>query len=273
MHWCTLDHQDLLGFFSDILITLTILPIVLVSRRIHWSFSVLILVGWGLIHHFHGEHVLANDDLISILHSANAFHVSFLLGSAIKLSHLFLFIVVMALGLLSFLIPCPRLTMIQIVGLYLVTGAGFLIHSTNNEVLSTRWRIYHVLHGNWIDVWQYLTEKYQKKEEINSQLVMQRLSAMKADTSGYPTVEGMGDHRYNILLLVLESTSGSLLPSLQQSQSMHSDITMPILDSISRENITYVNFLTHQRQTNRGMFSILSGTYPKLNSSTPKMTE
>jgi hypothetical protein len=39
------------------------------------------------------------------------------------------------------------------------------------------------------------------------------------------------------------------------------------------ENIVYSNFITHQRQTNRGMFSILAGTYPKLNSSTPKMTE
>jgi arylsulfatase A-like enzyme len=77
----------------------------------------------------------------------------------------------------------------------------------------------------------------------------------------------------NILLVIVEGLCGSVLPLLDTSQGVLPEITMPLLDSMARQNILFENYVVQQRQTNRGTFAILSGTPCKLNSSTPKMTE
>jgi hypothetical protein len=46
----------------------------------------------------------------------------------------------------------------------------------------------------------------------------------------------------------------------------------PYLDSLHREHYSVPNFIVHQRQTNRGLYSILSGRLPNLLSLSPKMS-
>ncbi len=77
----------------------------------------------------------------------------------------------------------------------------------------------------------------------------------------------------NVLLIVLESVSGAYLPSLADDQGVFSDIAMPLLDARANRTIAFQNFVTHQRQTNRGEYAMLCGDYPKLASHTARMSE
>ena len=50
-------------------------------------------------------------------------------------------------------------------------------------------------------------------------------------------------------------------------------ISMPELSRIARENVVFTNFITQQRQTNRGEYALLCGELPRLFSAEAKMTE
>jgi hypothetical protein len=84
---------------------------------------------------------------------------------------------------------------------------------------------------------------------------------------------GRSDH--NVLLLVLEGVSGAYLPDLADYQGV--DMSgQPRLDKLNqraRQHITFANFFNHQRQTNRGLYSLLCGDLPKLITAAPKMSE
>ncbi|HEB02377.1 MAG TPA: LTA synthase family protein, partial [Nitrospirae bacterium] len=60
------------------------------------------------------------------------------------------------------------------------------------------------------------------------------------------------DKPQNILLIIMEGVSYN---------AMDSD-NMPYLNKLGQQNITYTNFISLQRQTNRTLFTILCGDYP-----------
>jgi arylsulfatase A-like enzyme len=76
----------------------------------------------------------------------------------------------------------------------------------------------------------------------------------------------------NVLLVVLEGVSGFYLPTAAGAHGRSSVMRMHRLDRTFRENVGFNTFLTHQRRTNRGLYSILCGELPRLLSGMPKMT-
>ncbi|MGM0534449.1 MAG: LTA synthase family protein [Pseudomonadota bacterium] len=95
---------------------------------------------------------------------------------------------------------------------------------------------------------------------------------LAANLEGTPrlVLPGAGE---NVLLVILEGVSGAFLSSFTQASDWQSDIVMPHLDAIGRQGIAYRHFLTQQRQTNRGTYSLLCGDLPKLDSSMPRMSD
>lgn len=79
-----------------------------------------------------------------------------------------------------------------------------------------------------------------------------------SDLSGEPVAEMVGE-RPNILFLVLEGIGYGSMKKL-----------MPNLDNLADQNTSYTRFITQQRQTNRGMYSLLCGDYPNLLAKRPK---
>ncbi len=80
--------------------------------------------------------------------------------------------------------------------------------------------------------------------------------------------------RPNVLLVVLEGVSGAYVDPVAAYHELEEE--RPRLESLSKLSATglsYVNFLNHQRQTNRGLYTILCGDIPKLVTQEPKMTE
>lgn len=83
------------------------------------------------------------------------------------------------------------------------------------------------------------------------------------------TVDG---RRKNVLLVILESVSGSYLPTATAAHGREPVNRMPNLDGAFARNIGYATFFTHNRRTNRGLYSLLCGEMPRLTAGMPKMT-
>lgn len=75
----------------------------------------------------------------------------------------------------------------------------------------------------------------------------------------------------NVLLVVLESVSGLYVPTAAEAHGRVSINRMHNVDRAMAQNLGYTTFFTHQRRTNRGLYSLLCGEYPRLLAGLPKM--
>ena len=77
----------------------------------------------------------------------------------------------------------------------------------------------------------------------------------------------------NVLLLVLEGVSGAYLPVVASRENFAPSLVMTNLNSIAEKSFFTPNFVIHMHQTIRGMYSLITGDYPKLDLSSPKAFE
>lgn len=80
----------------------------------------------------------------------------------------------------------------------------------------------------------------------------------------------------NVLLVVLEGISGGDIDQILKHQGYQSDQhPMPLLSATAQsfDAMHVPDFVVHNHQTIRGLYSLLCGDYPKLDFSTPKATE
>ncbi len=93
-----------------------------------------------------------------------------------------------------------------------------------------------------------------------------------ADLSGrlrMPRAEGK-----NVLLILVESLGGGAFPSLLEAQGLdHIPGLLPRTDELFRSGWMYSNFISMQRQTQRGTYALLCGRAPRLAGGLSKMTE
>jgi uncharacterized membrane protein (Fun14 family) len=79
--------------------------------------------------------------------------------------------------------------------------------------------------------------------------------------------------RPNVLLVLMESMSGAHLPALARRNQLKPNASAPKLDALAARSLAFSSAFGHQRQTNRGEYSVLCGDYPKLRSETARMSE
>ena len=84
---------------------------------------------------------------------------------------------------------------------------------------------------------------------------------------------GSGEEKRNVLLLVLEGIPGVYLEQVQSFTGVESLIQIPKLSQLSGNALIAPNFVTHNRHTIRGLYSMLSGDMSKLSLTTPKIYE
>lgn len=80
-------------------------------------------------------------------------------------------------------------------------------------------------------------------------------------------------NKRNILMVVMEGIPGAYLEQNQKLIGLETKSKLESFNKIINHSIIVPNFLTHNNQTIRGLYSILSGDYPKLTGSTPKAYE
>jgi len=77
----------------------------------------------------------------------------------------------------------------------------------------------------------------------------------------------------NVLLVVLEGIPGVYLEQVQDFTGVRNPTTMPLFSQIAQKALITPNFVTHNRQTIRGLYSMLTGDFTKLSLVTPKVYE
>jgi arylsulfatase A-like enzyme len=262
--------SDIAGFASDAALALiTAFLYNALALKSRWAGAPVILV-WCLFHSSNFEHVSANGDIVSLTYIGYLFDPTFFFGSAITVSDKLLTATIVLISFAALLLRPVRPSIVSgaMAGAAIITLLA--VRPAFSTFMDPRWRRYNVIQANAKDLFYSITRK--PAPAMTNEMKMRCDSLLRKDLSGAPVVPP-GNKSDNVLLVVLEGCCGGMLPSLGAVQGVTSDIVMRGLDSIARHHILYANFITHQRQTNRGEFSILSGTYPKLNSSTPKMTE
>jgi hypothetical protein len=126
------------------------------------------------------------------------------------------------------------------------------------------WRQRHFLH-------ERVAEIFVSSNPAASEFSIGVPAHLAADLEGEPRVSLPGKAR-NVILLMLEGIPGTVLHSSIQPEVDGERLAMPRLREIAQRSLVADNFVLHQRQTNRGMYSLLCGDYPKLDYSLAKMT-
>jgi glycerophosphoryl diester phosphodiesterase len=81
------------------------------------------------------------------------------------------------------------------------------------------------------------------------------------------------DSRRNVLLIVLEGIPGVYVRQVQEWTGVKYPVVMSKVSSILEKSLIVPNMIAHNRQTMRGLYSILSGDYCKLSLTSPKIYE
>ncbi len=100
----------------------------------------------------------------------------------------------------------------------------------------------------------------------------QTMAAFAAGSEeGQPLLQRTPGARRNVLIVVLEGIPGAYLRQVQQHAGLGGAVQMPHLSRIAERSLVVPNFAAHNRQTIRGLYSLLSGDYCKLSLATPKI--
>ena len=75
----------------------------------------------------------------------------------------------------------------------------------------------------------------------------------------------------NVLLLIVEGIPGVYLRQVQQESGVDWAVQMPALSRLADSGLIATQSVAHARQTIRGLYSALTGDYPRLDLSTPKI--
>jgi len=75
----------------------------------------------------------------------------------------------------------------------------------------------------------------------------------------------------NILLVIVEGIPGVYLEQVQRERAVDYEVTMPAFSAIAEEGLVVPDSIAHARQTIRGLYSIFTGDYPRLDLTTPKI--
>jgi phosphoglycerol transferase MdoB-like AlkP superfamily enzyme len=272
-----MQRADLAGFASDLIICLISVVFFLLLSKWSKIAAVIFILFWSLFHYSNYEHVAVNSDLVSLEYADHLLSPTFLFGSGFAFSNVFLLLIILAFSFTVFKVKAVQLNFTSIFSILIITLGAVITRNGFTSVLqqqyrvyNARWRSINVVHANVEDI--FSAGLHNMEFFVDPMHKAKYQSSLQSDLNGNPVVP-LGNQGHNVLLIVLESISGGILPSVRAHHGVESDLTMPALDEISRQHILYTNFISHQRQTNRGIFSLLCGDYPKLNSTTPKMTE
>ncbi|MCZ6836759.1 MAG: LTA synthase family protein [Planctomycetota bacterium] len=284
----SLRSHDIRGVLSDLAIGMALVVGVTIQVKLLRRSAFITLPLWCLLHYGIYEHIVALAELPRIRGIGYLFDRTFVMGSVLHVTHPMLLFLVAGLGvvigwrlklkndLLRRLIPAA-------------VGTGVLVLSINFWPLSPKtmmWRQRDAINVALSDLLEKTkAKKSDKAGELQAWVDLDIVvspeekaivdAAYASDLSGTPRsqVEFPTEDRLNVLLILVEGVCGAHIESVRKPTGISSHINLPFLDRLARTNMSYHNFVAHQRQTNRGEYSILAGDLPRLATYAPKMTD
>ncbi len=265
---------DIRGFLSDFTFSFVLAVSSMAVCRWLYRLTVLrwVVIGfivlWTVISYANYEHLKALGAVLGFHHAGFLLNETFLTGSAVAISKPILLFMVLSVSVVLGLIALYKPGTIN---LWPALGATSVLLAVTVfwpfNTASPGWRQVNVAHQN-ID-WYLNSPEFQ----LTAGGVRQSLPGLfPGDLDGRPLVE-IRPRDHNVLLIVLESLSGAHLEQVSETHGVVARTRMPMLGAWAERNLTYTNYINHQRQTNRGMYATLCGDLPKLITASPKMSE
>lgn len=263
---------DMWGVYSDVGAGFAATALLAFAWRLSRILFVPMMVLWLAANAGFYEFFREYESPYFLVHAAYILDPTFVEGSGIRFTHPVLFaaaaILVVAFTIVAGHVK-PALPSVVFVGLALV---GMLLAWTQPwSQFTSPWRQRNFVSLNVADVatraiWP---DTIEADLDANRQLIADYL---KPDLSGTPILTAAKPRR-NVVMIFIEGVSGGQIPSIAAAQGADSDLSMPLLDGWARDNLTFSNFVTHQRQSDRGIYAALCGDLPRLMAGLPKMTE
>ena len=259
--------DDLAGFIADFGVSGLVGILLLLALRLSAGLGLCVLALWIAVNLVAYESIHALDALPSFRDAGYLTDATFLQGSGwgALSSGLALWVALASLGLgwagRKAAVAVPYLLAAVVVsGLVLGLHSGLAWSPAVAD-----WRQTHALLHNW-------TGAVAGPPPVPADTDLAAVaSGLAADLSGEPRI-GARPSAPNVLLVLVESISGAYLSTTAEAHGRSPRPSMPRLDAFAREHTTYATFLTHQINTNRGVYAALCGDLPKLLPGTPKMS-
>jgi len=122
-------------------------------------------------------------------------------------------------------------------------------------------------------VFSSINKSLQNNEKIKSE----ENTEVSDHSPSYQTVDTLShleipeSHKqYNVLVIILEGMAGPYLRQVQEFTNVNYPIIMEKLSNIAEDFVIVPNIVSHNRQTIRGLYAMLTGDYPELNLVTPR---
>jgi hypothetical protein len=258
----TISAPDLAGFLSDIAVSLLVAGASMLAARLHALLAFVTLFVWSLLQYGNYEHVSELGAGLQFTFAGYLADPTFLLGSALSPTRPILLAATLLLPL-ALAIPALRpgsgtlpLWRISVSGLLLGVLAAALPGGT--ETLG--WRRSH-----------FAQESLARLLRSGDEPTAVHIVTSTADLDGEPIVS-LPAPRSNVMLLILEGLPALVVDAIAERYGVTSQRSIASLSRAAERGLVATNFVLHQRQTNRGMYSLLCGDYPKLDPSVAKMT-
>jgi len=264
---------DVQGLLSDLGVAALGAVCVVALLRVHRLLALLFVWLWTVAHYANYELVVTLGAPATLRDTHYLFDPTFFVGSAIQLSQPGLLALAVGFSTLALWLGAgaarARAPVVALAGLLLVGVASLLPDVPEQPV----WRQVDFLQrdaGRLADDWLARSDA-EASALAPPDALIERLPELAADLSGEPRIAASPRAR-NVLLIALESLSGLHVESLAREQGREPDADMPDLDAFAQQSLRYVNFVAHQRKTNRGLYALLCGELPNLGDGTPKMS-
>jgi hypothetical protein len=253
---------DLRGFAGDLTLALLLSAALTPLTRLNrWAPLPLVLL-WALFHYANHEFILGLDGTVAMAYVHHMADAAFLEGSVSALHDAWFgtLLVSVSLGLAAWTLRTrPKILWKHCTALGLSLSLVFLVWPYRLDV------------GGWRQN-NPLAEVLRWSVLYSPPTLPPPPSQEPADLTGKPRFP-LNRVGHNVLIILLESTSGSHIGAIAAANGRTSDVLTPNLDRWASRGVTYSNVVASQRQTNRGLYSVLCGDYPRITTDPPRMEE
>ena len=255
---------DLRGVLSDLLIaSLVTVALVALARRARVA-ALVVAELWALACWANFEHVRALGANATLDYATYLTDATFLRGSVLSVSSPFaLVLLILAVGVSTWFAarqPDGRWPRAVLAATFAVLAVIQFVWPVRLDVLG--WR-----QTNFVS--DAVGGIFRRNRDHG---VQGGITTQTGDLSGEPLVP-LGRGRQNVLLIIVESVSGGHIGPIATTNGWNSDFPTTQLARLALRGLTYTNFITQQRQTNRGEYSLLCGDYDRLGRGVAKMSQ
>lgn len=274
--------EILLSTFLDVVTSIIILLFCLLVTKFSKIISIIFITIISLFHIANMEYIYAMNNVLSIMDLSYVGDKNFLAGTLSHLSFPIYTVIIILNGVAIVLsiqfIQVKRIlekkALIRTITFFVIMCGGLIIFTPNNS----DWKHSNFLYLSISNSFNNFIKQATGDQDIDpeeSEKIRKQIKVNSSVTQGIPLLElgSVTGKKRNVLMVVLEGIPGVYLEKVQEFSGVQSQYNLKSLNKIAEHSIVLPNYVSHNVQTIRGLYSLLSNDYPKLSTTTPKAYE